>query len=332
MALSKRSQHILDLWQAFNQSGKLEQAESLKIALLELIDTQLHDETLLADAKLAHLNKPQLKAEMLALLGGDVLCLCDELSQEKSARDEVNSYLKAAVGVSANERLIRLLRTYRTFGFAKQDANALYEEIHPIMMRMARNFFRNYMEQDDYANEAVNMVVEKWLKQGGLLHDWQEGRGASITTWIYSALKYVAKDIKRELALHNEHLVANGNLDDDNDDIFGRLPDRIKSQSSLIRTQQLEIRVDNLIADLPGQRICIDGKKVTLTDTHARIMAQLIKQPELTDQQRAEHFEMAYSTFKRHLHQVYAFIRNHPAKDELVLLLQPCTPPFVNSY
>ncbi len=339
MAISERSQRILDLSTAYNAAeaaqDKAALSKNLKESLLELIDVQLPIEV-----KRSNFSAAKLRSELLESLDGDVLQLCEELSAQKSARDVVNEHLAAMAAVlqdsddyepgTENTRMEKLLRAYRTSGQALRETDELYKALYAEMQRIAGYLALRYNLLPECADEAVSLVLNKWISRGGLLYGWRKNKGSAISTWVYKALNYVILDLRRKVTTSNKRLGHGNPLGGNNEsksetDIIGKVRSGKRTESSFIRLTQLEARMQALIQEIPGKQVLLDNRNVTLTGKHAEMLQSRCYEPDLTDMERAKRLGAEYGTAKHWLREVYAYIRNHPARDELLELLQPCS-------
>ncbi|MGZ8913833.1 MAG: RNA polymerase sigma factor [Methylobacter sp.] len=336
MAISERSQRILDLWTAYNAAEvaqkKATLSKNLKKMLLELIDVQLPIEV-----KRTNFSSAKLKTELLESVDGDILRLCEELSEQRSARDVVNGYLAAAAAVlqdchvyerdTENPRLMELLRAYRASKLAERETHELYKALEAKMQIMAGHLLRRYSLLPEDADEAISLVMAKWLRHGDLLHGWREDGGAAISTWVYKALNYVILDLRRRVTARNKRLAYGGDLFGGNDegkpetDVIGKARSRRKTQTALIGLDQLEAQMLALFQEIPGKQVILDKRNVTLTDKHAEMFQYCCNEPDLTDAERAERLGVPYGTAKRWLRELSQYVRNHPSRDELLDLL-----------
>lgn len=339
MAISERSQRILDLRTAYNaaetRQDKAARSEELKEALMKLIDVQLP-----LAVKQSNFSATLLRTELLESLDGDVLQLCSEMSEGKSPRDVVNECLAEVVTVledsqanerdTENSRLMELLRAYRTSGQAKRETDELYKALEAKMQSIAGHLVRHYNLLPEYADEAISLVLEKWLSRGGLLHGWREDGGAAISTWVYKALNYVILDLRRKVTAIDKRLAHGNPLGGNNEgkaetDVIGKVRSGKRTESSVIRLSQLQARIQALIQEIPGKRVVLDNRNVTLTENHAKLFQLCCYYLELTDAEQAERLGVPYGTVKRWLRELYAYVRSHPDRDELLELLEPCS-------
>lgn len=317
MAISERSQGILDLLAAYNVAkgtqDKVAVSKDLKKSLQDLIDVQLHDKQLLATAKRAKFTLAQLKTELLESVEGDVLRLCEEVTMQKSARDVVKEHLIIAASNlqdrqiyerdAENQQLVTLLQAYRLSKQGKRELNELYPVLNAKMLKISEHLVRVYNLPLENANEAINLVFDKWLSHpDGLLYDWSPGKGAAVSSWIYKALNWRMLDLRRKAKQYNE--------DESESALIRNLPYLGKTQSSLIRIGQLESRFEEFID--------------SLEEGHAEALSFRLKDPEITDWQLGEKLGLSKSTAGRRKLEVEAYIAAHGSSAELLELLKPC--------
>lgn len=224
-----------------------------------------------------------------------------------------------------NERLVELVRAYRTSGKNRREENALHSALLDKMRPMAAQLAYEWGMTADDAQAIIDEIERRWEGKKELLFGWREDGGAAVSTWLYKALGYARRDIReKQKKCRTVPFADAANGDDNQAPREDELPSSDKSPYTPIRLSQLAMQIQAIVRELPGRQFFDkDGESVRLTDNHALVLSTFLQHQCPSDQELAVILRIPKATVGRWRREAFAYVAQHRSRDDLLALMVP---------